>query len=113
MKLTKNGLENGGVFYDVEDLENIFQNYPDWKEKARKWDEDKKKEQELSDSLYERALNEIANQKLRELIEKELNELLLTQKIGTLTSNPDLRLQKAAVADMIRMLQKLLEESKK
>jgi len=66
MKLTKDGLENGGVFYDVEDLENIFQNYPTWKKKARSYDN-------LLDNTDRKVYEKFEqNQKLRELIEDDL-----------------------------------------
>jgi len=47
MKLTEEGIEFAGIFYDIEELENIFQNLPKWQQ----------------------------NQKLRELIEKRVEEI--------------------------------------
>jgi len=106
MKLTEQGVEFAGIFYDIEELENIFQNLPTFKEKARKWDET------LAHGLFETGhvtLKDYTSAlKLRELLEERIKSGDdLCDHLSSQGESP------STVENEVKALRQLLEESQK
>jgi len=101
LKLTQDGIEFAGIFYDIEELENIFQNLPKWQQ----------------------------NRKLRESLEKTIEEIRGLEKyfamifcygvpdrflpLGTKSYENTKPIPWVNFDEVYTKLQKLLEESKK